>query len=135
MKRIKLLPLLSLIMVFAASCSNYGTRVKINDKIEVYYKGDGVNEADATKVGKCIDTTFKSATNNKTLQVTKDSGQYVVRMVVDKEKVKDNALDVSFMAMQFLIESQVFTGSKVKLVLTDEYFKDIKTYPSVSSAK
>jgi hypothetical protein len=34
------------------------------------------------------------------------------------------------MALQFLFESQVFTGNRVKLILTDNKFKDIKTFPS-----
>lgn len=50
-------------------------------------------------------------------------------MVVDEEKIKtDSTLDVSFMALRMLIEEQVFKGSKVKLILTNNKFKDLKTF-------
>ncbi len=128
--------LLLVITVLFAACNDYGKKVKINDNIEVYVKGDGVTEADAKKFGVYMDTTYRESTNKKSFQISKDSGQYVIRMVVDEEKVKkDSSLDVSFMALQFLFESQVFTGNKVKLVLTDNHFKDIKTFPSTSATK
>ena len=127
MKSTIALVLLSIAVLFT-SCSDYGKNVKISDRVDVYYKGDGVAETDARKLGMFFDTSFKDATNKQSLQVTKDSGRYVVRMVVDVTKVKDNALDESFNARLYLIESQVFAGSKVKLVLTDPYFKDVKTF-------
>jgi hypothetical protein len=50
-------------------------------------------------------------------------------MVVDEAKVKaDSSLDVSFMAIRTLIADEVFKGSKVILVITNNEFKDIKTY-------
>lgn len=128
--------LLLAISILFAACNDYGKKIKINDNMEVYIKGDGVTEADANKFGKYLDTTYKESNNKKSFQITKDSGQYVIRMVVDEEKVKkDSSLDVSFMALQFLFESQVFTGNKVKLVLTDDHFKDIKTFRSILSGK
>ncbi len=117
--------------IFFASCNEYGKKIKINDNMEVYIKGDSVTEADAKKFGNYLDTTYKDSKNKMSFQISKDSGQYVIRMVVDEEKVKsDTTLDVSFMALQFLFESQVFTGNGVKLILTDNQFKDIKTFPS-----
>lgn len=129
MKKI-ILPLL-LLMIIIGSCSTYGKKVKISDRVEVYMKGDGVTEAEAKKLGTYIDTLWKEQTNMKSFQLSKDSGQYVVRMVVDEEKLKaDTSLNVSFMAIQILFETQVFPGDKVKLVLTDNAFKDIKSFPS-----
>jgi len=117
--------------ILLASCNEYGEKIEINDTMEVYIKGDSVTEADARKFGNYLDTTYKDAKNKKSFQITKDSGQYVIRMVVDEEKIKtDSSLDVSFMALQFLFESQVFTGNRVKLILTDNRFKDIKVFPS-----
>lgn len=123
--------LLLVFAIFFASCNEYGKKINVSEYTEVYIKGDGVTEADAKKFGNYLDTTYKDSKNKKSFQITKDSGQYVIRMVVDEEKVKsDTTLDESFMALQFLFESQVFTGNRVKLILTDNKFSDIKTFPS-----
>jgi len=126
-----------LLLVFAilfAACNEYGQKIKISDYTEVYIKGDSVTEVDARKFGNYLDTTYKDSKNKRSFQITKDSGQYVIRMVVDEEKVKkDSSLDVSFMALQILFETEVFTGNRVKLILTDNKFKDIKIFPSSNS--
>lgn len=126
--------LLLVIATLFASCNDYGQKVKISDYTEVYIKGDSVTEADAKKFGNYLDTTYKESNNKRSFQLTKDSGQYVIRMVVDEEKVrKDSTMDVSFMALQILFETQVFTGNRVKLILTDNQFNDIKVFPSSNS--
>ena len=126
--------LLLVIAILFASCNEYGQKIKISDSTEVYIKGDSVTEADAKKFGTYLDTTYKDSKNKRSFQITKDSGQYVIRMVVDEEKVKkDSSMDVSFMALQILFETQVFTGNRVKLILTDDQFKDIKIFPSSNS--
>ncbi len=133
--KLKLHNILMFLLVFFISCntSPYGKKIKVNDRIEVYIK-NRATEADAKKFGDYIDTTWKTSTNKKSFQLSKDSGQYTIRMVVDENKIKkDTSLDVSFMAIQFLIEEQVFKGTKVKLILTDDNFKDLKTFESSSS--
>lgn len=115
-----------------ASCDmdGYGNKIKINDHTEIFIKNDATEE-DAKKLGSYIDSTWKEQKNSKSFQLSKDSGNYTLRMVVDEEKVKnDSSLDVSFQAIQFLIEDQVFKGSKVTLILTDNKFNDIKTVKS-----
>lgn len=121
-------------MVFA-SCDidGYGKKVKVSDHTEVFIKNDAT-EAEAKKLGNFFDSTWKEQTNQKSFQLSKDSGNYTVRMVVDENKVKnDTTLDISFQAIQFLIEYQVFKGSKVILILTDDKFNDIKTIKSSPS--
>lgn len=54
---------------------------------------------------------------------------YVVKMVVDEDKLKQNSTaDVGFSALKTLIEAEVFDNKQVKFVLTDNTFKDIKSY-------
>lgn len=118
-----------------ASCDmdGYGKKIKINEHTEIFIKNDATEE-DAKKLGNYIDSTWKEQKNSKSFQLSKDSGNYTLKMVVDEEKVKnDSSLDVSFQAIQFLIEDQVFKGSKVTLILTDNKFNDIKTVKSNSS--
>jgi hypothetical protein len=111
------------------SCSNYVKKVKINDNLEVYLKGDNVSETDAKKLGNYITTLMTDSRNDKSFQLSKDSGTYVVKMVVDEDKLKaDSTIDVSFIALKSLIELEVFKNSKVKLVITDNQFKDIRSF-------
>lgn len=119
-----MLPLLAVVL----ACNNYGKKVKINQFLEVYLKGDSVTENDAKKLGNYIAGLSKD-TNEKSFQLSKDSGAYEVRMVVDKEKLKaDTTLDVSFLAFKSLLELEVFKQSKVKFIVTDNVFKDLKSY-------
>ncbi len=124
------------ISVYLVSCGGgYGKRIKINDNTEVYIKGDGVTDADGKKFGEYFVNKFKDLKQEKSFQLSKDSSGYVVRMIVDPEKLKnDKTLDVSFMAIQMLFELEAFPGSKVKLILTDNEFKDYKTYSGQPSS-
>ena len=50
-------------------------------------------------------------------------------MVVDKDKLKaDSSLDESFTALKTLIEANVFNNQPVKFTVTDDHFKDLKSY-------
>ncbi len=112
----------------------YGKKVTINDNLEVFMKGDGVTEDDAKKLGNYFAETWKENKNDKSFQLSKDAAGYVVKMVVDEDKLKaDSTLDLSFMAIQTLLETEVFKGSKVKLVLTNNKFKEIKSFDGNSS--
>lgn len=125
----KLVFVLAAAMLLLVSCDDYGKKVKINDSLEVYLKGDSVTENDAKKLGKYIADLSGDAKNDKSLQLSKDSGKYVVRMVVDEGKMKgDTTIDVSFMALKTLIETEVFNGQSIKFTITDNRFNDIKSY-------
>ena len=133
--KFNLTTLLVLSTLLFASCdmAGYGKKVKVSDQTEIFIKNDAT-EAEAKKLGNYFDSTWKEQTNKKSFQLSKDSGNYTVRMVVDADKVKnDTTLDISFQAIQFLIEEQVFKGSKVTLILTDNKFNDIRTVKSSSS--
>lgn len=126
----KLFAILAAFIAFIlVSCNNYGKKVKIDDTMEVYIKGDSVNENQAKKLGAYLASLWKEAKNQKSLQLSKDRGMYVVKMVIDEDKLKqDSTLDVSFMALKTLPEAEIFDNKQVKFVLTDNTFKDIKSY-------
>lgn len=121
--------LLVLLMFFSACnlLNPYGKKVTINSKSEVYLKGEGVTEAEATKLGNyLLKIGFFDDSTQKSVQLLKDS-TYVVKFVVDEKALKDNpAAEVSFMAIQMLITDSVFNGNKVRVVLADNNLKDIK---------
>lgn len=127
-----------MVAVVFAACnifSPFGKKVTINESLEIYIKGDSTTETDAKKLGDYLAKTWKDITNKKSFQLIKENGGYTVKMVVGTEKLKaDSTLDVSFMALRMLIADEVFKGSKVKLVLTDNKFKDIKTFDDTPAA-
>jgi hypothetical protein len=119
-----LLPLVYLL----TSCDDYGKKVSIG-KNEVYYKGDGATETDAKKLGdflKKADYFNDSAT--KSVQLTKQNDAYVVRLVVDKDKIdlNDQTQKNLFWIMQSEISEGAFGGAKTKIILADEKLKDIQ---------
>lgn len=121
--------LTSVLVLVLLSCNDYGKKVKIDDTMEVYMKGDSVNENQAKKIGNYLVKIWSDSKQKKSLQLTKDSGMYVVKMVVDENKLKqDSTIDVSFMALKSLLEAEVFNNQQIKFVLTDNTFKDIRSY-------
>lgn len=122
--------LLSLPVLFLlTSCdlfNNFGKKVKINDKLSVYYKGDSVTEADAKKMGAFLEANRGGNKDELTAQITKDGEAYVVRMPVNEEAFnKDKEkFEKLFWFMQDLISENVFEGKKTKVILTDNKLKD-----------
>jgi hypothetical protein len=130
MKRKILLFLTTLFVLSACNLtSSYGKKVKINESLEIYMKGDQVTENDAKQLGNYLAELWKDAHNEKSLQLQKEGSVFVVRMVVDEKMVKaDTSLNSSFMAVKSLLETDVFKDSKVKFIITDNEFNDIKSY-------
>lgn len=127
--KLSIISLCLFLSILFSSCDidGDGKKIRVSDRTEVFIIKDAT-EAEAKKMGNYFDSTWKEQTQKKSFQLAKDSGNYTVRMVVDTEKVKDSSLDESFQAVQFLLADQVFKGSNVKLILTDDKFKDFKTF-------
>ena len=127
--KLSIISLCLFLSILFSSCDidGFGKKITVSDRTEVFIIKDAT-EVEAKKMGNYFDSTWKEQTQKKSFQLAKDSGNYTVRMVVDTEKVKDSSLDESFQAVQFLLADQVFKGSNVKLILTDDKFKDFKTF-------
>ncbi len=108
--------------------SPYGKKVNVNPTSEVYYKGEGVTEADAVKLGQyLLRNKYFDSTTKKSVQLSKDT-TFVVKFVIDETKLKDNPMaEIGFMAMKLLLQDSVFNGQKIKVVLADTEMKGIKT--------
>jgi hypothetical protein len=125
----KILLLLLPVMLILTSCdlfNNFGKKVAVNDKMTVYYKGDGVTESDAKKLGEWIDQNRGDNKDELTAQIMKEGDAYVVRMPVKEELVnKDKErYERIFWYMQDQISEGVFDGKKTKIILTDNKLKD-----------
>jgi len=125
--------ILGLLLVMAlASCTNYGKKVKIEGtKAEIYYKGDGVTEADAKKTGEFLKgVSLFSSGKEASLQLTKEGDVYTIRMVYDKD-VADTlkGLEDAFKLIAAQASKDIFGGKKVNIALANKTFKDFKTIP------
>lgn len=116
-------------IILLASCDNYGKKVTVG-KNEVYYKGDGVTEAEAKKLGDYLKKEqYFNDSSEKSVQLIKEGSDYVVKLVVDKDKVdlKNEALMNQYWVMQALFSENVFNNAKTKIILADTKLKDIHT--------
>jgi hypothetical protein len=115
------------------SCSNYGTKVTFpGHKGEVFYKGDGVTEADAKAVGKFLEDQqfFLKDDKKRSVQISKDSGRVKARFVVDEKALATIPnVDESFALIGVLMSKDVFGNTPVDVIFTNEFFKAIKTIP------
>lgn len=129
MKKATLIVLVSCIGFISCDLlSPYGKKVNINPTSEVYYKGDGVKEDDAVRLGQyLLRNKYFDSTTTKSVQLTKDT-TFVVKFVIDETKLKDNPMaEIGFMAMKSLLQDSVFNGQKIKVVLANTEMKSIKT--------
>lgn len=112
------------------SCEDYGKSVKINDKSEVFYKGDGVTEAEAKNLGAfLLKQEYFNTQDDRTVQLMKEGDSYVVKFIVDQEKIKqqDSAtVATGFKVWHMWIQDNVFNGAKVKVVLADEKLNPLR---------
>lgn len=125
MKKLVLSAMVVMCGLLLFSCQPYGKKVKINDHLEVYVKGEATEE-EGKKLGNYLATLDSSNTNQKSIQLTKEKDNYTVRLVIPEEHLNNKELEGSFQALQYLVKENVFPGKNVKLVLTDNEFNDKK---------
>lgn len=123
-----------LLAVCLSACTNHGKKVTIEGtKGEVYYKGDGVSEADAKKLCQYLkdDINYFNAEKKLSVQLmkSKDEG-YDVRFVVDEKKLNERPEVVkSFEKIGAAISIDLFNDKPVNIILTDDHFKEIRSIP------
>jgi hypothetical protein len=121
-------------ILFFISCSPYGDKVEINSKSEVYIK-DGGNKEDAKRLGEfLLDINYFDEQVQKSVQLVKSKDTFVVKFVINEEKLKGNPqAESGFSYMHMLLRDSVFSGKPTKVVLTDEKFKTIRSIQELSS--
>ena len=134
----KLLKASSLLLtgiLFFIACSPYGEKVEINSKSEVYIKDGGTKE-DAKRLGNfLLRNNYFDEQADKSVQLTKSKDTFVVKFVINEEKLKGNSqAELGFQYMHMLLRDSVFSGKPTKVVLADEKFKTIKNIQELSSS-
>lgn len=122
--------LLSVLTLIA--CNNYGKKIPVSGtKAEVYYKGEGVTEADARKAGDFFKKTgFVSNEKEASIQLTKVGERYLVRFVYSKDYYEKNkTLEDVFKKYGAQMSKEIFDGQKVDIALADKHFEDFKSIP------
>jgi hypothetical protein len=118
-----------LITAFTA-CSNHGKKVTIDGtKGEVFYKGDGVTERDAQKLGNYLkEEEYFDNETAKSVQLMKSKEGYDLHFVVDEKKAKETpGIDNTFRLIGAAISENVFSGKPVNVYLSDSKLKDFMT--------
>ncbi len=124
----KFLSLLTSVLLLLTACNEYGKKVQINDKSEVYYK-ENASEAEAKKLGDFLLTKeYFNVTDERSTQLSKENDTYIVKFVVNQDKLNQDKANVmlGFKVWQMWIQDNVFNGAKTKVILTDDQFKDIE---------
>jgi hypothetical protein len=130
----KFLFLLLPVMVAFSSCDDYGKKVAVGES-EVFYKGEGVTQKDAEKVGDfLLENKLFDKKQKSSAQVTKDGDTYVVHLVMDAKKM-DPGLKLNMWKLQANLSNEVFGGADARFAFTDERLKDQETLGPVAVAK
>ena len=132
----KLFLLLVIAALLFTACEEHGTKININNKSEVFYKGDGVNEADAKRLGAfLLKQGYFSTIDNRSVQLLKEGDVYIVKFVVDEERLKNDKENVllGFKVWQMWIQDGVFNGAKTKIVLADNNLEDLHPVPEFTA--
>jgi hypothetical protein len=133
----KLLLVLLPVIILLSSCdllNNYGEKVEIKNS-EVYYKGDGVTEADAKRLGKyLLEAGWFDEETERSVQLSKDDDTYVIRLVV-KENKFDKKGKLNLWKFQSDISENAFKNKKVKVILADTKLNDVEELDPIARLK
>ena len=138
----KILKLLLTVMIFAISITgcteDYGKEYKVDDKHNVYYKGEGVDEALAKKLANYLkEQEYFQDSITSTVQVVKVKDTFNLNFVVDATKLT-TGYENNFLVFGAYISESVFNKAPVTIQLTNdklEPFKNLGYAKPISDAK
>lgn len=114
-----------------------GKKYTLNDKHHVYYKGDGVTEDDAKKVGTYLTGIgLFGADNEMDVQINaeKNSNDINIRFIVDKDKVTPQ-IENSFLSIGNDMAAKIYPDKTLHIILADPHFDDIKDVGTVKASQ
>lgn len=111
---------------FLMACSGYGEKLEFQ-ATDVYFK-DGIEKAEATKLGEYLISSKFADGRRKSVQLTKnkESDRYNFRMVTTEKAAKDSTYNFIFKLMARNISDSVFNGKPVDFHVCDDGFETIK---------
>ncbi len=121
--------ILLLVTIFAAgmvSCQQYGKEYKLDKKHNVYYKGEGVDEALAKKLALYLkEQEYFQDSIESTVQLVKIKDTFNLNFVVDASKITDG-YENKFLLFGAFISENVFAKKPVVIQLTNNKLEPFK---------
>jgi len=130
MKLIKLFPLAAIVLATGlTSCEDHGKEYKFDKAHNIYYKGDGLDEAAAKKLATYLkEQEYFQEGIDATVQITKTKetkDTVNLNFVVDESKI-NKEMEEKFVIFGGLIAKEVFSSAPLTVHLLDKYFKELK---------
>ena len=129
MKITKLLLAGAVLITVFSSCQSNGKKYDYNGKQNIYYKGDGLDEAAAKKLANYLnEIKYFGGDKELSVQMTKDkaTGDTTnINFVVDPTKITPE-IESAFMQIGGMISTKVYNGGPVNMCFIDDHFKLIK---------
>ena len=123
-----ILLLLTLIMAIGISAcnQNYGKEYKLDSKHNVYYKGEGVDEARAKKLAEYLkEQEYFQDSINSTVQLVKVKDTFNLNFVVDETKLTAG-YEKKFLLFGTFISESVFDKAPLIIQLTNDKLEPFK---------
>jgi hypothetical protein len=127
MKNLKLLLYIAIVVVSFGSCTGgYGKEYKLDNKHNIYYKGEGVDEALAKKLALFLkEQEYFQDSITATVQLEKIKDTFNLNFVVDEKKITPE-FDNTFLIFGAQIAEMVFNKAPVTIQLSDDHLKPFK---------
>jgi len=127
MKNFKLLLLIAIVVAsFSACTGGYGKEYKLDSKHNIYYKGDGVDEALAKKLALYLkEQDYFQDSINATVQLVKIKDTFNLNFVVNEKKITPE-FDNNFLIFGAFISEKVFNKAPVTIQLTNATLEPFK---------
>jgi hypothetical protein len=127
MKNLKQLLYVIIVVVSFSSCmGGYGKEYKLDSKHNVYYKGEGVDEALAKKLALFLkEQEYFQDSITATVQLEKIKDTFNLNFVVDEKKITPE-FDNTFLIFGAQIAETVFNKAPVTIQLTNNKLEPFK---------
>ena len=121
-----LLPVIIIAIIIAGCNQNYGKEYKLDNKHNVYYKGEGVDEALAKKLANYLkEQEYFQDSINSTVQLVKVKDTFNLNFVVDATKLTAG-YENNFLIFGAFISEKVFNNAPVTIQLTNDALEPFK---------
>ena len=126
MKNLKLLSFFIIILCISSCSQQYGKEYKLDSKHNVYYKGEGVDEAMAKKLAAYLkEQDYFQDSINSTVQLVKVKDTFNLNFVVDATKITAG-YENNFLIFGAFISEKVFNNAPVTIQLTNNKLEPFK---------
>lgn len=126
MRSTRILLLASILVTGLVSCRQYGKEYKLDNLHNVYYKGQGVDEALAKKLAEYLkEQEYFQDSIESTVQLVKVKDTFNLNFVVDASKIT-SGYENKFLLFGGFISEKVFNKAPVTIQLTNNRLEPFK---------